>query len=331
MEHRETDHIPYVLPIHEEVAERLDEHYGRPRWRDLKDNSIAVVNITRTFEFESEGGTARDVFGTLWRTDKQPAHLQEPAIPEPDLSAFRLPELDRIFVEDWLESGRRQCQRYHRDGKFVIAVLGYCLFERSWTLRGFENALMDMVAQREFYEELLDRITRMNLGIIDRFLQLPLDGIQTGDDWGDQRGVIMGKDRWRELFLPRYARIWGKVKSAGLFASHHSCGNISEIIGEAADAGLDCFESVQPEAMDPYALKERYGERMAFWGALGTQQLLPHGTPERIRSEVGKLCEVMGRGGGYILAPAKPVMEDVPTENAAALLEACLQQAGVSL
>ncbi len=167
--------------------------------------------------------------------------------------------------------------------------------------------------------------------MIDRLGQLPIDGIQTGDDWGHQHGLIMGKQHWMSLFRPRYGRLWGRIREAGLFTMHHSCGDVSEVVGDAAGAGLDCLESVQPEAMDPYALKKRFGDRIAFWGGIGTQQLLPRGTPGQIRCEVARPCARMARGGGYVLAPAKPVMSEVPTENAAALLEAILDQAGTPL
>jgi uroporphyrinogen decarboxylase len=332
LEHRETDFVPYVIPIGEQVGERLDRHYGGRQWRQAKCDHIAAVDVAKLFDFENpRDGLARDAFGSLWRTDREPAHLVEPALPEPDLSDYEFPDPDDVFRDNWLEEGRAECERLASEGRFAIAVLGYCLFERSWTLRGYENALMDMVARPDFYGELLERIMEFNLQVLSRYLQLPIDGIQTGDDWGTQRGLVMGKRRWMELFLPLYAQIWGRVKEAGLYAMHHSCGNISQIVGEAAGVGLDCFESVQPEAMEPYGLKRRFGDRIAFWGGVGTQHLLPHGSPEAIRSEVARLCREMSRGGGYILAPAKPVMPDVPTENAAAFLEAVLEQAGCKL
>ncbi len=332
LEHCETDFIPYVVPVEPEVAERLDRHYGSPRWRDVKCDHIVRVRVANLLSRQSiDDGRARDCCGSIWRMDRLPYHLEQPALPEPDLSGYEFPSPDGVFPEDWLQESVRECEEHHRAGKFVMAVVSYGLFERSWIMRGFENVLMDMALQPAFVEELLDGITEFLLGAIERFVQLPLDGIQTGDDWGHQRGLIMGKERWVELFLPRYRRLWGRIKEAGMFTIHHSCGNISEVVGEAADAGLDCLESVQPEAMDVYRLKEEFGDRMAFWGAVGTQQLLPRGTPETIREEVQRLCRHMGRGGGYVLAPAKPVMTEVPTGNAAAFLEAVLGQAGQSL
>lgn len=87
------------------------------------------------------------------------------------------------------------------------------------------------------------------------------------------------------------------------------------------EMGLDVLESLQPEAMNVYEIKRRYGKNLRLWGGLGTQQLLPFGSPESVRREARRLKSEMGKGGGYILAPAKPLMREVPTENAVAVTE----------
>jgi uroporphyrinogen decarboxylase len=98
------------------------------------------------------------------------------------------------------------------------------------------------------------------------------------------------------------------------------------------EIGLDVLQSVQPEptGMDPYQLKRDFGDQITLWGGLGSQHTIPFGSPEEIRTEIARLCHELGRGGGYILAPAKPLQPETPTENAAAVVEAFLEQAGVS-
>jgi len=89
------------------------------------------------------------------------------------------------------------------------------------------------------------------------------------------------------------------------------------------EIGMDFLESVQPEAegMNPYELKKRWGDRIGFWGGLGSQSVVPFGTPDEIQREVRKLRIEMGKGGGYILAPAKPLQPGTPIENAIAMLD----------
>jgi uroporphyrinogen decarboxylase len=180
---------------------------------------------------------------------------------------------------------------------------------------------MDSILNESFYEELLDRILEMQLALVGKLCELPVDGIFLGDDWGDQRGVILGPDRWRRLIKPRTKKLYERVHSAGKPVFTHCCGNAFDIIPDMIDMGLDGLESLQPEAMDVYEIKRRYGRNLRLWGGLGTQQLLPFGSPEEVRREIRRLAREMGKGGGYILAPAKPLMEDVPVANAVAVIE----------
>jgi uroporphyrinogen decarboxylase len=112
----------------------------------------------------------------------------------------------------------------------------------------------------------------------------------------------------------------------------HSCGSLAEILPDLVEIGLDVYESVQPEAKDnnPYELKRKYGDKLTFWGGLGSQSTIPFGTPEEIKAEVARLCREMGKGGGYILGAAKDIQPETPVENAAAVIEAFLEQSGVS-
>jgi uroporphyrinogen decarboxylase len=127
---------------------------------------------------------------------------------------------------------------------------------------------------------------------------------------------------------PRWARVYAAVHARGKKVISHCCGSIADIIPDAIEIGLDVLESVQPEAagMNPYELKRKWGDRLVFWGGLGTQRTIAFAAPEAIRSEVAHLCREMGRGGGYILAPSKALQPGTPVENAAAVLEAFTRQ-----
>jgi uroporphyrinogen decarboxylase len=96
-------------------------------------------------------------------------------------------------------------------------------------------------------------------------------------------------------------------------------------MGEGDD---NVLESVQPEAagMNPYELKKRWGDEIVFWDGLGSQSAIPFGTPDQVRSEVRRLRREMARGGGYILAPAKPLQPETPAANAVAVVEAFTEQ-----
>jgi uroporphyrinogen decarboxylase len=135
--------------------------------------------------------------------------------------------------------------------------------------------------------------------------------------------VTLGAERWRRFLKPRWAQLFAATHEAGKLVLCHSCGSVVEIIPDLIEIGLDVLESCQPEAegMNPYALKRRFGRDLTFWGGLGTQSTIPFGTPAEIRAEVAKLKREMARGGGYILAPAKPLQPETPTANAVAVFE----------
>ncbi|MDP6629471.1 MAG: uroporphyrinogen decarboxylase family protein [Kiritimatiellia bacterium] len=327
--HQETDLIPYTLPIDNGLGEKLDAHYGNAQWRDRLKPFMQNVNVVDTMKGmwdNCESNLNRDLYGTLWRTDLRPLHMEEPALKEPTFEGYDWPEPSKFIADKEGVAAQRTICDENKDDKFIITSLGWGLFESSWGMRGFENVLMDVAAEPEFFEELLDRLTEQILAYIEFTCKsLPdIDAIFFGDDWADQRGVIIGPERWRQLFKPRYARIYEAARAHGKIVMSHCCGSTVDILDDMIEIGLDVYESVQPEArdMNPYELKKRWGDQITFWGCLGSQSTIPRGTPAEIHAEVSKLRHEMGKGGGYILAPAKPLPTETPLENAVAIVEA---------
>lgn len=326
--HVETDTVPYRLGIEPEIAAALDTHYGSPSWRVRIQEFMVTTHAVETMRRlpPERPGYERDPFGSLWRTDKRPFHLEEPGLTQPSFQGYHWPAPEEFFCDkEALEAARQLCTE-KKDDQFIIASLMWGLFESGWGLRGFENIMMDMASEQEFYQELLDRVTEQFLVYVEFTCdQLPdVDAIMFGDDWGDQRGVMGGPDRWRELFKPRYKKIFDRVHQKGKITISHCCGSVVDIMPDIIEAGLDVLESVQPEArgMNPYELKAAYGGEIAFYGCLGSQSTIPFGTPDGIHAEVRKLKREMGAGGGFILSPAKALQPETPIENAVAVVEA---------
>jgi len=311
--HKETVYIPYVLPYEESVGERLDKHYGSTCWREK-----IVDHINRVQFFDSEqyepvnDNLVRDIYGSEWRIDVRPKHMVNPAITIPSFDGYKFPSVEQLLMKRDKNYELKFCQEHKN--KFLAISFGSSIFERTWQICGYENALVWAVSEPDFYDELLERIFQIEMGYIEEFLKLPIDGIMFSDDWGDQRGVILGPERWRKFLKPRLAKLYERVHKAGKFTLSHCCGSIVDIMSDIIEVGLDVLQSVQPEArgMNPYDLKNKYGKHITFWGGLGSQSIIPFGTSEQIRLEVKKLCSEMGNGGGYILSPAKPILSDTP-------------------
>jgi uroporphyrinogen decarboxylase len=323
--HRETPEVPYTLAFEGPVGARLDEHFGGPGWRSrLTPYVVGVRAVETNPKTPIDERYTRDGFGGIWRQDRRPWHLETPPLPGPSLEGYAFPEPESFFRPEQKARAERTCAEHA--GSFLVGHVGWGLFERSWTLRGFENILVDAIQAPDFFEEVLDRLADLYVAFVEYTADLPVDGLLFGDDWGDQRSVILGPDRWRRFVKPRWARVYAAAHRRGKIVMHHSCGSVAAIMPDILEVGVDVLESVQPEAagMSPYELKRQWGDRITFWGCLGSQSILPRGTPEEIRAEVGRLRCEMGKGGGFILAPAKPLQPETPTANAVALVEALI-------
>jgi len=328
VQHRETEIVPYTLTFEGDIEERLNAYFGNLTWQRRLKKYISQIEIVHTMKKipTHRSGYHRDPYGSIWRMDQLPFHLEQPALAVPSFAGYQWPAPEMFFASaEEIEKIRADLQRQSEE-YFLIAWIGWGLFETSWGIRGFENVLTDVIAEPHFYEDLLDRITEQFLAYIDYTCDaLPeLDAIIFGDDWGDQRGVIIGPDRWRALFKHRYAKIYEAVHARGKFVFSHCCGSIAEIFPDLIEIKLDLLESVQPEAvgMNPYELKRMWGDRIALWGCLGSQSTIPFGTPDSIRDEVRSLRQHLGKGGGFILAPAKALQPGTPIQNAVAVVEA---------
>ena len=324
--HQQTSRIPYYFTWEGDIGDQLDAYYGNTMWRERFRNFIQICAWTDDGIYRPGPTYQRDAYGSLWRRDMRPVHLEEPVLTKPSLHGYMFPDPDELFPDNWLRDATANLENC--SDCFTVGGIGQGLFERCWALRGFSNTLMDCVAEPAFFEDLCATISEHQIQLIDRLLALPLDGVYLTDDWGDQRGVMIGPERWRKVLKPNIARLYQRIKSADKYVLTHCCGSIADIIPDVIEIGLDVLESVQPEAQDmnPYKLKERYGDQLTFWGGLGSQSIVSRGTPEELRQEIRKLSLQMANRGGYILAPSKSLQPGTPVENAAVILDEFILQ-----
>ena len=169
---------------------------------------------------------------------------------------------------------------------------------------------------------------QLHLDALDKILHIKaLDCIRFGDDFGGQKGLLMGQTHWQKFFKPRLRKMYGKARDAGKVVSIHSCGDNSEIMADLIEIGVNIFNPFQPEAMDIFEMKRKYGKQIVFNGGIGTQRNLPYGTPDDVREEIHTAARVLGKDGGYIMETTKPLRPEVPTENAVAALETIIEEA----
>ncbi|MHC4194004.1 MAG: uroporphyrinogen decarboxylase family protein [Planctomycetota bacterium] len=154
-----------------------------------------------------------------------------------------------------------------------------------------------------------------------------IDILWIGDDYGTQNGLLISPEKWRKLFFPRLKAMCALGHRYGAKVMLHSCGSTRPLWDGLIEAGVDIYQTVQPEArdMDPAELKAEFGDRMCLHGTISIQKTLPFGTPEDVAAEVRQRIETVGKNGGLIVAPAHNTQPDTPVENILALYEGVQQ------
>ena len=330
--HKQTDYIPHDVDVTVPIAQKLCDRLGIPH----EQHSYNFFNPelwnwlgNHIEEAKYRKGTwltpnvYQDPFGVRWNReiDKDIGVIIEYILKEPEIGNYHVPEPNLAYVDEVTTKMFEINKDSYKFGK-----IGFSLFERAWSLRGFENFLGDLAGEEKFVCELLDQILDYNMKIIERALNYPLDGFFFGDDYGQQHGLLMSPATWRKFFKPRLAKMFDKIKRTGRTVSLHSCGNLSDILGDLIDIGLDVYQTVQPEIYGLKEIKEKFGAHLTFWGGISTQKDLPYVTPEEVKKIAREAIKIMGKGGGYIAAPTHQIPADVPIENVVALIEAFKEQ-----
>ena len=326
MNHEETDFIPYQIDFLSAAEKKVRSHFGEVDLSSVIGNHIAIFEPSyySIFKTESLGSNRfKDAFGAKWelKPNEDIGTVIENPLKEPDLDGYEFPDPDKIMELDEIPGFIKK----NKD-KFIIGAIGFSLYERAWILRGMEPILSDFLMNPSFVEELFDRIIEFNLAVTKRLCRFPIDAFHFGDDWGQQHGLIMGSALWRNIFKKRLKKLYDVVHDAGLPVSIHSCGDITEVIPDLIEIGVNMITPLQAEALDFKFLKKEYGKDLTFWGGVSTQRTLPYGTPEDVRAEIRERIKILGKGGGYILAPSHELQGDIPLENILAFIDEAQNQ-----
>lgn len=240
-------------------------------------------------------------------------------------------ELPKTIGRGSYEEFVRQIQsiKEYTDAYVLVTIWG-SHFEKAYFARGIENFLADLAGEPEFAGRLLNFIIHKNMVMLENIVHIPgIDGILLGSDWGSQKDLLMSPDIWRELIRPGEEKEYRLIHDAGLDVWVHSCGDIRRILPDLAEMGVDVLNPLQPECMDIERIKKEFGDRIAFWGGISTQQILPFGTCQEVREETRRVAALLSPNGGYLTAPSQEIQKDVPFENLCALIDTARELAGM--
>jgi len=284
-------------------------------------NPINVVQVL------TEEARWFDEWGTEWRHAAGGVGASTVSYPLGDWA-----QLDAYLAErmpDPLAPGRLDgalpAYRMHSQTKYFGGMTHMALFERFHCLRSMENAFQDFYLHPAEVNRLLGALTDYLLEIIRQWGQLEgVDGLFLTDDWGTQAALMISPRMWRKFFAARYRRICDEAHRWGLDVIFHSCGNVTAIIGDLIDVGVDVLDPLQPEAMDLAQVAREFGGKIGFCGGLSDQEIVSF-TPAQVRDHVHQTIDTLGKAfnNAYLVAPSNTLPPDVPIENLVVLFEAC--------
>jgi uroporphyrinogen decarboxylase len=337
LNHETTDRAPFQATFTPEFANRLRKHFGlapcgtEPHHREWYGYELELLTGQDALQagagwftnYYLDDKPYVDNWGVQWKIDPYNTPFGSGiytnikrgplADDEPDVDHYQAPDPNAPGLYSHVE----RLVRDYKDEFYIIGRVHCTIFESAWALRGFENLLMDFYINPDLAGKLLDITFGYHLEVAKNMARIGVDMIWLGDDFGSQNGLLLNPDTWNEFFRPRYEQLCKEVKQINkdIKIAFHSDGCVYDIIPGLIDAGIDVLNPIQTECMNPQILKDRYGDRLAFFGGMAVQSTLPMGSPADIRREYEWLKATLGKNGGWLCAPTHHVQQDTPVEN----------------
>ncbi len=284
-------------------------HFQAPERLPVKMGGLGVDDtqyLPRPEPREQQGDIAIDEWGCGWGHTHVKNMGQVVSHPLEDVSQH-----DKITIPDYSENWRFENLEEHvvkgeRQNRYTNAAVFFVLFERLHALVGFENALTGIMLDPENTGAMLDKIADAQITLVRQYqerLGERVHGFTMTDDWGTQQAAFVSIDTWRDIFLPRYKRIFDAMHEGGQDVWVHSCGKVNEIIEGYIEAGVNVVNLQQPRALGIEEIGTRYRERIAFESLADIQATLPTGDANQIEADAQALAEHwMSPKGGFIFS-----------------------------
>jgi len=296
---------------------------------DIDTRLVGGMPTPATSHLREENGVKYDAWGIGYREAN--GHLEICSNPLKDadddtVMSYEFPDPDKVdmsLIDLWAQRAK---DLFENTDYAVVAehpVLG--VFELGCWMFGFDDYLYRLAGEPELVHAFSQRILDYQKKIIEKYygaLGKYLTCTTSGDDFGTQTGPFMSTGMFDEMVKPYLKeRISYTKKFTDAFYKHHTCGSVHNFIPSLIDCGVDILNPIQPGVymMEPERLKTDYGDKIAFWGGIDTQQLLPFGSAEDVKNEVKRVLKIMDKNGGYILSTAHTIQYDVPAENIIAI------------
>lgn len=306
-------------------GEGLWDQYGNQlsRFDPYEEDVVVVAFPVPSFSPREDG-----FFWRLPKIDRKArAALDSNALlPDWDELDALLEELPDTDAPGLFDAQKKIAQEAHRQNKYVLIHHWSLMYERIWNFRGMENLLIDYYEYPDEVHRLHRAVAEVEIRLLERAAEeLSPDGYMFSDDLGTQNSLMMSPAMFREFIKPYYVDIWGTAHRLGMDTWLHTCGNITEIIGDLIECGLNVVHPIQKHTMDWDRTAADWKGKIAFHVGMDVQDTLINGTPEDVRREVRLMRDTFDSpAGGFLYAAGNGIVGGTPIENIEAFLNECL-------
>lgn len=305
------------------------QDYFQLAWRRAPELIPDDTDVSRFFPYHQgriNPAVTIDEWGVGYESTPTSMHMTKMLFPLED--AQEVEEIEQYPLPTYSTTSNPQLaqkvEELHKRGLASVGNMQCTIWETSWYLRGMENLMMDMLTDEEMAAAVFDKVTEMSIQRALLYANAGVDILFLGDDIGMQNSVMMSRDMYMEWIQPRLKRLISKVKEVrpDIIVFYHSCGYIEPFIDDLIDAGIDVLNPIQSECMDFEQIYNTFHDRVLFHGAVGTQTVMPFGTPQQVKETVWHNLDI-AKEGGLFVAPTHLLEPEVPWENIVAYVEAC--------
>ena len=337
MNHVRPDRVPINFRSVDKVAERMEQYYSKSYQELLEYLQVDFREVIPPYtgpKFEKDAnGNFFDEWGVR-RKEVITGHSRDvfvdysPLAEAEDLEEiinYKWPDVD-AYDYSVLPDMCKQFEGYAISGPGLFAEGYHGVFHQLTYLFGMEQAMMNLLTEEELVQETIKHITAYWTGYFERMFDAckgKLDFIFYKDDMGSQNSLLVSQETFRKFFKPSLKEICDLADSYGAAVIYHTCGSVKPLIPDFIEAGVKVLDPIQTSAkdMDIRELKEKFGDKITFHGAIDTQQVLPNSTPEEIVDIVKDTLSVLGQDGGYFFSPSHRIQQDTSTETIVAMYD----------
>lgn len=333
LERRKPDRVPMDYWGTAETTQKVMRHLGCSTEREMFERLHADRCVMLHPRYAGPPlATDRDEFGCRYVDADYGTGVYRECVSHPLAGCESVAEIEATYTwpsADWFDYSHI-AEEIDAWEPYPTRCYGSEPFGTYYYLRGREQALTDLVLHPDIVHYCLDRLFDLCYEKTRRIFEQAAGRMTTvsiTEDMGCQQGLLFSLEHIREFLLPRMKRMVELAHQAGAYVFHHNDGAIRKILPDLIDLGIDILNPIQwrCKGMDRRRLKRDFGDKLIFHGGVDNQHTLAFGSAEDVRREVIDNLEILGAGGGYVLAPCHNIQPVSPPENMVALFETCYE------